>query len=83
MSSYTLAGSGMGHVTQIDLGPYDNSKKLPNKKISIDVHTANGGYVIRVTQDYRTEEDMYIISDNQDLGQELGKIITHYTLVKP
>jgi len=70
-------------ITQIDLGAYSVSdKKLPNKKISFDVHTAHGGYVIRVSQSYGVEDDMYVISDNQDLGQELGKIVTHHTLSK-
>jgi len=70
-------------ITQIDLGAYSvGDKKLPNKKISFDVHTAHGGYVIRVSQSYGVEDDMYVISDNQDLGQELGKIVTHHTLSK-
>lgn len=90
MSTYTMSPSSasamgpvtIGQISQIDLGGYDN-KKLPNKKISFDVHTANGGYVVRVSQGYSTEDDMYVISDDQDLGQELGKIVTHHTLSKP
>lgn len=69
-------------ITQIDLGFSNGDKKLPNKKISFDVHTAHGGYVIRVSKGYSSEDDMYVISDNQDLGQELGKIVTHHTLLK-
>lgn len=70
-------------ITQIDLGAYSmDNKKLPNKKISFDVHTAHGGYVIRVSQSYGVEDDMYVISDEQDLGNELGKIVTHHTLSK-
>ena len=57
-------------------------KKLPNKKISFDVHTAHGGYVIRVSQGFGTEDEMYVVGDTQDIGQELGKIITHHTLAK-
>ncbi len=92
MSTYTMAGSAatgmgplsIGQVSQIDLGGYvvDN-KKLPNKKISFDVHTAHGGYVIRVSQNtFGVEDEMYVISDDWDLGKELGKIVTHYTLAK-
>ena len=71
-------------VTQIDLGSYSiGEKKLPNKKISFDVHTAHGGYVVRVSQNtFGLEDEMYVISDDQDLGQELGKIVTHHTLSK-
>ena len=77
-----MAASGVGpltigQVSQIDIGQYSSDKKLPNKKISIDVHTAYGGYVVRLSKGYGIEDDMYVIGDNQDLGQELGKIITH------
>lgn len=91
MSQYTMAGSAMpgvapltaSQITQIDLGAYSmDNKKLPNKKISFDVHTAHGGYVVRVSQSYGVEDDMYVISDDKDLGQELGKIVTHHTLSK-
>jgi hypothetical protein len=89
MSNYTIAGAAMAPITaaqisQIDLGGYSvGEKKLPNKKISFDVHTAHNGYVIRVSQNtFGIEDDMYVINDDQDLGQELGKIITHFTLSK-
>lgn len=93
MSNYTIAGSAIpnmapltaSQVTQIDLGSYNTigEKKLPNKKISFDVHTAHGGYVVRVSQNtFGVDDEMYVISDDRDLGQELGKIVTHYTLSK-
>lgn len=54
-------------------------------QISIDglnfrVHKASGGYVIE-TRQYdnikdRTNSKLYIIKDDQDLGENLGKIIT-------
>ena len=90
MSNYTMAGSvavapiTAAQISQIDLtGTYNiDNKKLPNKKISFDVHTAYNGYVVRVSQGFGIEDDMYVISDEQDLGQELGKIVTHHTLAK-
>ncbi len=71
-------------ISQIDLsGTYGmGEKKLPNKKITFDVHTAHGGYVIRVSQGFGSEDEMYVVGDTQDIGQELGKIITHHTLTK-
>ncbi len=74
----------VGQISQIDLGTYTmGSNKLPNKKISFDIHTAHGGYVVRVSQGgYGNEDEMYVIGDSQDLGQELGKIVTHHTLSK-
>lgn len=92
MSNYTMAGSvaaspiAAAQISQIDIsGTYNidnNNKKLPNKKITFDVHTAFNGYVVRVSHGFGIEDDMYVISDKQDLGQELGKIVTHHTLAK-
>ena len=89
MSNYTMAGQvapiTAAHISQIDLGGYAvDNKRLPNKKISFDVHTAHGGYVIKIAGGLGIgdKDELYVINDNQDLGQELGKIITHYTLTK-
>jgi hypothetical protein len=83
MAGAAVAPITAAQISQIDLGGYSvGEKKLPNKKISFDVHTAHGGYVIRISQGYGTEDEMYVISDDQDLGQELGKIVTHHTLTK-
>lgn len=88
MSSYSMNAQGIAPITaaqisQIDLGGYSfGDKKLPNKKISFDVHTAHGGYVVKVSKGHGVEDDMYVIGDDQDLGQELGKIVTHHTLAK-
>lgn len=81
-----MSASAVGPITVSDIAGIDLSfggeKKLPNKKISFDVHTAHGGYVIRVSNGYGNEDDMYVISDDKDLGKELGKIVTHHTLSK-
>ena len=89
MNSAKMAGQAIpsisaAQISQVEFGGYTvDSKKLPNKKISFDVHTAHNGYVVRVSQNtFGVEDDMYVINDDQDLGQELGKIITHYTLSK-
>jgi hypothetical protein len=87
MSNYNMSATAvgpltMGQISQIDIGGYSDKSKLPNKKISFDVHTAHGGYVIKVSKGYGAEDDMYVVSDEQDLGQELGKIVTHHTLAK-
>lgn len=87
MSNYTMAtgGGGIGPISVTDMSGIDLSfgeKKLPNKKISFDVHTAHGGYVVKVSKGFSGDDDLYVIADEQDLGQELGKIVTHYTLSK-
>jgi hypothetical protein len=81
MNAGGLSPISAAQISQIDLGSYSfGEKKLPNKKVSIDVHTAHGGYVIKVSNGQGVEDDMYVIGDGQDLGTELGKIITHHTL---
>jgi len=86
MSHYNVATGGTSPITVTDLSGIDLSfggeTKLPNKKISFDIHTANGGYVVKVSQGSFKEDEMYVISDDKDLGQELGKIVTHHTLVR-
>lgn len=56
-------------------------KPLSDKKISLHVHQANGGYVVEVEHPvYGVQNELYIVSEDHDLGQELGKIITHNKL---
>jgi hypothetical protein len=87
MSNYTMNTASIAPITasqiSMDLGAYSYGEErtvLPNKKVSIDVHTAHGGYVVKVANGRGIEDDMYVIGEGQDLGAELGKIITHHTL---
>lgn len=61
---------------------FGGNKTFPNKKFSISVHQAHGGYIVEVHRGSGYEGDLYIVSEDQDLGQEIGKIITHSTLNK-
>jgi hypothetical protein len=66
-------------VSSIDItGSYN--KKFPNQKINISVHGANGGYIMEISTQYGQTGELYIIPDGQDLGNEIGKIITHKML---
>ena len=58
------------------------TKSFLNKKFSISVHQAHGGYIVEVHRGSGYEGDLYIIAEDKDLGQEIGKIITHSTLAK-
>lgn len=79
--SYSLSQSSMDTIT---LGPMTIEKSATEHKFpgtDIRITPANGGYIISISQssDYvhsRTVPDLYIISEDQDLGAELGKIIT-------
>ena len=65
---------------QIGTGPTLDS----NKGIRFQVYKATGGFVVETSMyDQRTDRhsnSIHIITDEQDLGQQIGKIITMETL---
>lgn len=83
-SSGTFTIGGAGGSSDISIGEIYGSGKsrLPNKKLSIDVHEAHGGYIVQVHRGSSYEGDLYIVAEDLDLGKEIGKIITHSTLTK-
>jgi hypothetical protein len=54
--------------------------ELPNKKFKINVHQAHGGYIVEISTDLNSTGELYIVSEEKDLGQEIGNIITHKIL---
>jgi hypothetical protein len=71
-------------MATIELGPYSMAdtygKKFHNQKISISIHSANGGHIMEISTNPGQTGELYIIPDGQDIGQEIGKIITHKML---
>lgn len=66
---------------------YEAIREIPcieSEGMRFTVYKASGGFVIETrTYDRRKDENvskMYVITESQDLGQELGKIITMETL---
>lgn len=57
---------------------------IDSEGMRFTVFKASGGFVIETrTYDRRKDENinsMYVVTENQDLGQELGKIITMESL---
>lgn len=53
---------------------------LDSHGMNFSVHKANGGYIVQYSQyDRRADRNdtkLHIITDDKDLGDELGKIIT-------
>ena len=88
-TSYSLSGNGGAGLSLGDInltGGYSYQttipRELPNKKVTIHVHQATGGYIVEVAnKDYSREGALYIVSEDKDLGEEIGKIITHAMLV--
>ena len=70
----SVVGMGIAEAVQA-------KKSFSDKKISLHVHQANGGYVVEVEHPaYGVQNELYIVSEDNDLGKELGKIITHNKL---
>ena len=69
----TLKTIDLGGLSRIDTHPFGEG-------LDIRITPANGGTVVSVhrTDAIRgmTKPDIYVISDRDDLGTELGKIIT-------
>jgi len=87
-----LGGSGTGYggvgytgglVDVFQIGANGQSlglsgKTLPHAKLQFSVYQAHGGHIIEMGTG--AESQLYIIGDDKDIGQEIGKIITHNTL---
>jgi hypothetical protein len=79
----TSTGLNMAQMPMIGTAMAESAKQhqKPNKKISLHIFQANGGYVVEAEHSvYGVESELYIISEEKDLGQEIGKIITHNKL---
>ena len=68
-----------GSVEQ-DLIVKEEAPSLNSEGIRFEVHKASGGFVIE-TRYYDRKTDMhnnkiYVVTEDKDLGQEIGKIIT-------
>ena len=77
---YAIAGgmSGLG------IGGSDQVQHEFNHGIDIRVTPANGGYIVSISPrtGYGQVPELHIVSDEQDLGAEIGKIITLACLKK-
>jgi hypothetical protein len=71
MAAHTIGALDM---STIDIA--GNYKRFPNQKIAINIYSANGGYIMEVATHPGQVNDLYIVPEDQDLGQEIGKIIT-------
>lgn len=76
MSNYTMNASALSHMPAVDIGTYMYDKKFPNQKIAISIYSANGGYIMEISTQPGQVAELYIIPEDRDLGQEIGKVIT-------
>lgn len=72
---------------EVDVMPVTKSNRIDNERtMTLNITKANGGWVIEHRQ-YdkhrdRNNNSVHIITDDKDLGEELGKIITFESLYK-
>jgi len=61
-----------------------NSSRLNSNGMNFSVHKANGGFIIEYhyydRHRDRNENKLHIVTEDKDLGEELGKIISFETL---
>jgi len=72
------------NVQTVELVSRDDSVSIDSDGMNFKVYRANGGYIIE-TKKYDKKHDevnnkLHIVTDDKDLGQELGKIITFENL---
>lgn len=84
MSQHTLTLGGVSLGAAGLAAGTASLHKFPG--FDIRVSHATGGWIISVhvsySIGYATEPDLYVIHEDQDLGTELGKIITMHCLQK-
>ena len=67
--------------------PVTKSNRIDNERtMTLNITKANGGWVIEHRQydrhKDRSNSSVHIITDDKDLGEELGKIVTFESLYK-
>lgn len=62
----------------------ERSSKIESNGMNFTVYRANGGHIIEYRQydrhKDRSDNKLHIITDDKDIGEELGKIITFESL---
>jgi len=64
--------------------PGTDSSRLNSNGMNFSVHKANGGFIVEYhwydRHRDRSENKLHIVTEDKDLGEELGKIISFETL---
>jgi hypothetical protein len=89
---YSTSGTGFGAIPGISLAGQgvtldrDHPDLVINRGLNIRIVPANGGTIISIRNDsdfhVAVNSDLYVISEDQDLASEIGKIITLHCLKK-
>ena len=79
-----VAGQGYGAIPGAMLGgTYSvGAQHEFDEGVDIRITPASGGFIISVNHRNITRPDLYIVTEDKDLGAEIGKIITMSYLKK-
>jgi hypothetical protein len=84
-----IAGHSFGAIPGIGLtspyagGPYTIGTHEFDEGIDIRITPASGGFIVSVNhRNHGTRPDLHIVTEDKDLGVEIGKIITISCLKK-
>jgi hypothetical protein len=84
--SVNITGSGYGAIPGMSVlggGTYSiGSPHEFNEGIDLRITPANGGSIVSINHRNNTLSDLYVITEDKDLGAEIGKIITMSYLKK-
>lgn len=74
-------------IVKEEIMPVTKSNRIDNERtMTLNITKANGGWVIEHRQydkhKDRNNNSVHIITDDKDLGEEMGKIITFESLYK-
>lgn len=74
-------------IVKEEIMPLTKSTRIDNERtMTLNITKANGGWVIEHRQydkhKDRNNNSVHIITDDKDLGEEMGKIITFESLYK-
>lgn len=77
MNSIPLNMSGIPGMSTLDLSGLKNSQHPFDGGMDIRITPASGGVIVSILRgEYGRTPDLHVIGEEQDLGVELGKIIT-------
>lgn len=70
--------------SKVRLSTRDDDGQLSSDPLRMNIYSASGGFIIE-TRTYdrhkdRNNTNLYIVNDGNDLGEEIGKIITMASL---
>lgn len=82
MSIGAMGAGGSPGIDTITIGGLASMSGHKFDGMDIRITHAHGGYIISLHTDRSRSPDLYIVTEDKELGEEIGKIITMHCLKK-